>query len=215
MFIQGAQSGSEEVPCSSQTSSGASAGGRGATTAWVSLGKGRPVRGAGEAQRVLQSWCEAWLQAPCTAFLAFVPRPSARRGGGARSADCFLPPSPLASPPGVHTRTAPPAGPPLITAGRVPFSSPSPCVRALRLGVWGALHGPGCSDGAEGVTYPIGVNPRTPRRCSGGQTAGVGLQPSSPRGGSPQVSLSWGAIREGHRAARPATPRDRPVFWVL
>ena len=110
---------------------------------------------------------------------------------------------------------APPTGPPLITAGRVPFSSPSHFVRALRLGVWGALHGPGCSDGAEGVTYPIGVNPRTPRRCSGGQTAGVGLQPSSPRGGSPQVSLSWGAIREGHRAARPATPRDWPIFWVL
>lgn len=76
-----AQLGSEEAPCSSQTSRGP-ARGEGATAAWVSLGKGRPVKGAGEAQRVRQSCCEACPQAPCTASLALVPRASARQGGG-------------------------------------------------------------------------------------------------------------------------------------
>lgn len=49
-------------------------GGGGATTAWVSLGKGWPVKGAGEAQRVWQSCCEACLQAP----LHGVPGPHAQ-----------------------------------------------------------------------------------------------------------------------------------------
>lgn len=103
----------------------AGSGGGGATTAWVSLGKGWPVKGAGEAQRVWQSCCEAWLQAPCTASLALMPRVSARRGRGS----CFprllsalaLSHHACLRQPSVHTLTPQVAGPLLITAGTVPL----------------------------------------------------------------------------------------------
>ena len=80
--LQGGRLRSEEVPCGGQTSRGAGSWRGGATAAWVSLGKGRLVKGAGEAQRVRQSCCEACLQAPCTASLALAPRASARQGWG-------------------------------------------------------------------------------------------------------------------------------------